>query len=328
MRRSSTAARSLSATSWCSVAELRLVVAEREALTSAVTRLVLRSADGAPLPGYSAGAHLTLTTPSGDRRSYSLVEPGSAQPPQYTIAVRREPEGRGGSRSLHDDVRVGDVLASAPPANTFALQPAARYLLIAGGIGITPIRAMAAELRERGSAVQVVYLSRTPEDTAWLDEFSADGSLVHHSSVHGRLDLWPLVAEPDEDARVYCCGPSALIDDVLALTVHWRPSRIHVEDFAGVDALGGRASPFTAVWEPTGAAVEVPADRSLLTALRSWGIDVDSSCESGTCGTCRLRLVRGTAEHRDLVLTPEEQRDWIMPCVSRAADDELVVGPE
>ncbi|PPH20412.1 oxidoreductase [Rathayibacter rathayi] len=308
--------------------EVRLVVTEREALNPAVTRFVLRSADAAPLPGYWAGAHLTLTAPSGDRRSYSLIEPGSFEPSHYAIAVRREPEGRGGSRSLHDEVRIGDVLSSTPPANTFALQPAARYLLVAGGIGVTPIRAMAAELRARGSAVQVVYLSRTPEDTAWLDEFSADGSLVHHSLVHGRFDLWPLLAEPDDDARVYCCGPTALIDDVLALTVHWRPSRIHVEDFAGVDALGDRVAPFTAVWEPTGTAVAVPADRSLLTALRSRGIDVDSSCESGTCGTCRLRLVRGSAEHRDRVLTPEEQDSWIMPCVSRAADGELVVAPE
>ncbi|PPI35048.1 hypothetical protein C5D34_07470, partial [Rathayibacter sp. AY1B1] len=209
-----------------------------------------------------------------------------------------------------------------------ALEPAARYLLIAGGIGVTPIRAMAAELRAQGSAVQVVYLSRTPEDTAWLDEFSADGSLLHHSAIHGRLDLWPLVAAPDDHARIYCCGPSALIDEVLALTMHWRPSRIHVEDFAGVDAVGDRAVPFAAVWEPTGAVVEVAADRSLLTALRSSGIDVDSSCESGTCGTCRLRLVGGTAEHRDLVLTPEEHERWIMPCVSRSAGGALVVAPE
>lgn len=315
--------------SWCFVAELRLVVAEREALTPAVTRFVLRSADGTPLPGYSAGAHLTLTTPSGDRRSYSLLEAGSPEPPQYAIAVRREPEGRGGSRSLHDDVRVGDVLEAATPANTFALEPAERYLLIAGGIGITPIRAMAAELRSPGGAeVQVVYLSRDPDDAAYLDEFAASGALVHHSSIHGRLDLWPLVAEPDDSARVYCCGPTALIDEVLALTVHWRPSRIHIEDFAGVDALSGRVAPFTAVWGPTGAAVDVPANRSMLTALRSSGIDVDSSCESGTCGTCRLRLVQGAADHRDLVLSTEEREHWIMPCVSRAAGDELVVAPE
>ncbi|KZX19976.1 PDR/VanB family oxidoreductase [Rathayibacter tanaceti] len=307
--------------------DLRLVVAEREVLTPAVTRFVLRNADDAPLPGYSAGAHLTLTTPSGARRSYSLVEPGSVEPPHYVIAVRREPHGRGGSRSLHDDVRVGDVLAAAPPANTFALEPARRYLLIAGGIGITPIRAMAAELRAQGSAAQVVYLSRSPADTAWRDEFTTGGALVHHSAEHGRLDLWPFVAEPDDDARIYCCGPSALIDEVLALTMHWRPSRIHVEDFAGVDALGGRVAPFTAVWEPTGAAVDVGADRSMLASLRSAGIDIDSSCESGTCGTCRLRLVRGTADHRDLVLLAEEREHWIMPCVSRAAGGELVVGP-
>lgn len=311
------------------MAELRLAVTEREALTPAITRFVLQSADGTSLPGYWAGAHLTLTTPSGARRSYSLIEPGSSTPPHYVIAVRREPGGRGGSRSLHDDVRVGDILEVAAPANTFALQPAERYVLIAGGIGITPIRAIAAELRARGNGqVEVVYLSRTPEDTAYLDEFTADGALVHHSSEHGRLDLWPLVAEPDDNARIYCCGPTALIDEVVALTMHWRPSRIHIEDFAGVEALGGRVAPFTAVWEPTGAAVDVSADRSLLTALRSSGIEVDSSCESGTCGSCRLRLVEGAADHRDLVLSAEEREHWIMPCVSRATGDALVVAPE
>lgn len=307
---------------------LRLRIASRDALTPAITRFVLDDPSGGVLPGYSAGAHLTVTTPSGQRRSYSLIDGGSERPRRYAIAVRREESGRGGSVSLHDDARVGDTLSASAPVSTFALEPADRYLLIAGGIGITPIRAMAAELRARGRAeVEVVYLSRSRDDTAFLDEFGADGTLLHHSAVDGRLDLWPLLERPDDSARVYCCGPTALLDEVLALTAHWRPSRIHVEDFAGVDPLGGRQAPFSAVWEPTGDTIEVPADRSLLSALRARGIDIDSSCESGTCGTCRLRLVGGEADHRDLVLTAEERESSVMPCVSRAVSEELRVAP-
>ncbi|WP_432564301.1 PDR/VanB family oxidoreductase [Kineococcus sp. SYSU DK003] len=307
---------------------LHLVVAERDDLTAAVARFVLRDPDGAALPGYRGGAHVTVTTPSGQRRSYSLVDPGGRAPQQYVICVRRDPGGRGGSVSMHDDVHPGDVLEVTWPANNFALKRAKRYLFIAGGIGITPIRAMVGELRARGGAqIELLYLTRSAEETAFLDEFSEDGTLLHHSATSGRLDLWPHLEHPDDDTRIYCCGPTALIEEVLALTAHWRPSRVHVEDFAGVDALGGRRTPFTAVWAPTGQRIEVPADKSLLNSLRSGGVDVDGSCESGTCGTCRLRLLAGEADHRDLVLTGQERADHVMPCVSRALSQEITVAP-
>ncbi|WP_432502492.1 PDR/VanB family oxidoreductase [Kineococcus arenarius] len=308
--------------------DLRLRVAETEDLTASVRRFVLVDPTGAALPGYRSGAHVAVSTPAGHRRSYSLVEPGSRAPQRYVLCVRRDDAGRGGSVSMHDDVAVGDELAVSEPANAFPLRRAKRYLFIAGGIGITPVRSMVAELRARGGAdVTVLYLTRSPEETAFLDEFSADGSVVHHSALHGRLDLWPHLAEPDDDARVYCCGPTGLVEEVLALTAHWRPSRVHVEDFAGVDPLGGRREPFTAVWAPTGERVEVGADTTLLAALGRAGIAVDASCASGTCGTCRLRLLAGEADHRDLVLTEAQRGGSVMPCVSRARSPELVVAP-
>lgn len=319
---------------------LRLVVEERRELTRDVVLLALAAPDGSALPGYDAGAHVTVTAPSGRRPSYSLAEAGSTAPRRYVIAVRRSEValgGRGGSVSLHDDVRVGDQLEVTPPRNAFALLPARRYVLIAGGIGITPVRAMAQELRARGdAAVEVLYLTRDAASTPFLEEMTADGAVVHHSAGstgssggarEGRLDLWPWLAEPDDDARVYCCGPTALLDEVRALTVHWRPSRVHVEEFAGVDATGVGAEPFAAVWEPTGERVEVPADRSLLAALRGAGLPVDGDCEAGTCGTCRLRLVAGEAHHRDVVLDEGERAGAVMPCVSRAVSEELVVAP-
>lgn len=311
---------------------LRLQVAEKTDLTPSVARFVLRDPAGAALPGYRGGAHVTVTTPTGERRSYSLVEPGGRAPQQYVVCVRRDASGRGGSVSLHDDVGVGDELEVTWPANNFALKRAQRYLFIAGGIGITPIRAMVGELRARGGAqVEVLYLTRDAAGTAFAEEFTSgswgEGSLLHHSSTSGRLDLWPYLATPEDGTRIYCCGPTALIEEVLALTAHWRPSQVHVEDFAGVDAAGGRRAPFTAVWAPTGERVEVPADRSLLSALRAVGHEVDSSCESGTCGTCRLRLLAGEADHRDLVLGSEERAAFVMPCVSRAVTDEITVTP-
>lgn len=306
-----------------------LILTQRDELTDHVARFVLRSPTDGVLPGYSSGSHLTLTTPSGEKRSYSLIDAGQENPTEYTVCVRREDQGRGGSASLHRHAQIGDSITVAGPQNSFRLEPAKRYLLIAGGIGITPIRSLVIELRREESAeVTVIYLSRTREETVFAEEFEAEGATIHYSGAQGRFDLWPFLATPDDDARIYCCGPKSLIEDVLALTMHWRPSRIHIEDFAGIDALGGRPVPFHAVWEPTGQRVEVPAGRSLLQALRDQGISADSSCESGTCGTCRLRLVGGEVEHRDLVLTAEERGQYIMPCVSRASGAEVVIAPE
>lgn len=309
-------------------APLRLRVAAREELTPVVVLLTLVDPGGAALPGYEAGAHVTVTAPSGRRRSYSLAEAGAPAPQRYVIGVLREPGGRGGSVSLHDDVRVGDLLEVAPPRNDFPLLPARRYVLVAGGIGITAIRSMAAELRGRADAdVELLLLARTAELTPWRDELLAQGAVVHHSAQGGRLDLWPWLAEPDDDTRVYCCGPASLLDEVRALTAHWRPSRVHTEDFAGVPASGVGAGPFTAVWTPTGARVDVPADDSLLAALRRAGLPVDGDCEAGTCGTCRLRLVAGRPDHRDLVLDDDERAVAVMPCVSRALSEELLLAP-
>jgi phthalate 4,5-dioxygenase reductase subunit len=310
-------------------ADLSVVVARRRMLTPHVCEFELRRADGGLLEAAEPGAHITVHTPSGEARSYSLTSDVSDRS-RYVIAVRRDEAGRGGSRSMVDDVAEGDSLVISTPRNAFRLVDAPSYLLVAAGIGITPIRAMLTELRRRGVAdVQLVYLSRSHEETPYVDEIaelSSNSPTLHHRSLHGELDWWPLLETPG-DRHLYICGPEPLQDELRSLTMHWRPSRIHMEDFSGVSAFGAISLPFELEWRPTGASIEVPAQTTMLGALEAAGIDVDSSCGSGTCGTCRLRLVEGEADHRDVVLTEGEREHFVMPCVSRSAGPRLVVAP-
>ncbi|SEQ53293.1 PDR/VanB family oxidoreductase [Lentzea albida] len=308
------------------MSELRLRVSGSADLTPTVRRFALTDPRGAALPAYEPGAHVVITTPAGHKRSYSLVEPGGARPREYVVCVRRDPGGRGGSASMHDDVAVGTELPVSAPVNRFPLHPSPKYLFIAGGIGITPVRAMVRRLRAQGrSGVRVLYLTRSAGDTPFLREFGGSDDTVHHSDEHGLFDLWPHLAEPDDDVRVYCCGPAPLMQAVRTLTAHWRASRIHMEPFAADHT--SISAPFKAVWAPDGREVDVPAHLSLLDALRRDGIPVESSCEAGVCGTCRLALLSGEVEHHDSVLTEDERLTSVVACVSRAVSPEVVVGP-
>jgi phthalate 4,5-dioxygenase reductase subunit len=315
------------------VADLPVVVAGRRMLTADVYEFELRRPDGGLFEPAEPGAHITVHTPSGEARSYSLTADVRDRSRQV-IAVRRDEGGRGGSRSMVDEVRVGDSLVVSSPRNAFELVEAPAYLLVAAGIGITPIRAMLIELRRRGAAhVQLVYLSRSRDETPYLDELAevsdvgqSDSMTLHHRSLHGALDWWSLLETPGE-RHLYVCGPEPLQNELRALTMHWRPSRVHMEDFAGVSAFGEISLPFEVDWQPSGARIAVSSTQTMLAALEGAGVDVDSSCGSGTCGTCRLRLVEGTADHRDVVLSASERERFVMPCVSRATSERIVVAP-
>jgi len=307
---------------------LAVRVAAKQMLTHEACRFVLRAVDGGPLPAYTAGAHINVATPGGHVRSYSLTD-DPADGDQYAITVHRDTRGRGGSVSLVDGLEVSDLVRISEPVNAFPLHEASRYLLIAGGIGITPLRSMLRSLLRQGhDQVRLLYLTRSAETTAYLDELTAPqlaGRVqVHHSDQLGVLDLWPYLATPG-DTHLYVCGPTPLLDEVLALTMHWRPSAVHYERFTGVSAFGGLDAAFQVRWESTGEIFDVPADATLLDALRSAGKQVPYSCRSGICGTCRLRLVAGDVNHRDLVLTAQERRSAVMPCVSRAVGEVISV---
>ncbi|HEY1610435.1 MAG TPA: iron-sulfur cluster-binding domain-containing protein, partial [Paraburkholderia sp.] len=208
---------------------------------------------------------------------------------------------------------------------------AQEFILIAGGIGITPLLSMMHELREEGlRKFRLIYVARDPEATAFLDDLQGEEwrsqARIHHD--YGEparsFDFWPVFERPTK-AHIYCCGPRALMDAVKDMTGHWPPGSVHFESF-GVDGLVLKENkPFTVKLARLGATFEIPADRSILEVLRDAGVRVPSSCESGTCGSCRTQLCSGTVDHRDMVLGEEEKSHQIMVCVSRATSGEIVL---
>ena len=308
-----------------------LLVSDKSALARDIWGFELRHPQGAALPPFTAGAHLTVQLPGGPRRNYSLCG-DPADTGSYRIAVKRDASGRGGSVRMVDEVRQGDQLPVSAPRNNFELHPrAAEFLFIAGGIGITPILSMVRHLQAtRRAPFRLIYCTRDAGHTAFLAELSgaelAGRVHIHHD--HGEpgraFDFWPVFENPGK-AHVYCCGPRALMDAVADMSGHWPSGSIHFESF-GADASRFAANTaFTVRLHRSGAIVPVGAGQSILEALREHGHHVPSSCESGTCGSCRTGLLAGAAEHRDMVLSDDERATQIMVCVSRATSPELVL---
>jgi len=308
--------------------QMRMRVERRRDLTPAITEFTLIPVEDLQLPSFAPGAHVTIETPSGAMRRYSLVNDG-AQPTEYVVAIKREPQSRGGSASMHDQAEVGTELVVEVPENDFPLTDVQKYLLIAGGIGITPIYAMARHLDKLGKMLRIIYVSRSQEDAAYLDELNRDfaGRIkVHHDGGNrdAVYDFWDDLSTP-RATHVFCCGPKPLMDEIKALSGHWPEGRIHFEDFKPVEVVRADDTAFEVELRKSGRTVTVPADRSILEALRDAGIQTVSSCESGTCGTCKTRLLAGKADHRDMALMDEEKGTNIMICVSRSLSGKLVL---
>ena len=304
-----------------------MVVSQRRALTDTIIELTLSLPDGGPLPGFSPGAHVTVQTPAKAMRRYSLVNDGAA-PTEYVLAIKREPKSRGGSQSMFDSATKGQILQVSDPENSFALVPAPKYLLIAGGIGITPIQAMAHHLTALGTPFALIYCTATDSDTAYLDEMRALGPAVtlHHDNADPEqlYDFWDHFEKPDA-SHVYCCGPAPMMEEIKALAGFWPEGQVHFEEFKPIEIVRADDVAFTVTLARSGKKVSVPADRSILEAMREAGEKTVSSCESGVCGTCKCGLIDGDVEHRDSVLLDEERDTMIMTCVSRAASGDLVL---
>lgn len=289
----------------------------------------LRPAGGS-VATFEPGAHIDVELPNGVVRQYSLVnEPGVRD--RYLICVKHDPNSRGGSRFMHEQLRVGTTIDVPAVRNNFRLaSEAAPTLLIAGGIGVTPIVAMAEHLAAEGRPAEVVYAVRSRHDLAFLGRLNVAASrlTVHVDDEAGTvLDVDAVVSASPEDAHLYCCGPAPMLEAFLASTARRPPYCVHLERFAAVAAPVLAGGAFTVELARSRRLLTVTENESILQALRTAGITAASSCEEGICGTCEVGVLSGTPDHRDGILSAAERQAnrSMMICCSRSIGDRLVL---
>jgi vanillate O-demethylase ferredoxin subunit len=297
-----------------------------------IRSFVLRDEAGRPLPPFTAGSHVLVHLPGGRKRQYSLCN-DPRETDRYVIAVLRKSDGHGGSLAMHDAIGPGDILDIGEPRNDFELDESARsFLLIAGGVGITPLLAMARRLDAIGADYRLHYCVRGPGQAAFLDELSREpflSRLILHfdggDPARG-LDVKSLLKPAAEGMHVYCCGPPGLMAAVKAASAHWPAGTVHFEYFAdGPVSAGEQGEAFEVELASTGAVHPIPAGKSILDVLTENGHRLDSSCRQGNCGTCILNLLEGVPDHRDSVLDEDEKNSnrLIAICCSRSKSPRL-----
>lgn len=303
-----------------SAMERELLVTGRRSVARDVVEIELSSADGSPLPTWTPGSHIDVQVENGWRQ-YSLVdieETASC----WRFAVLHDRHGRGGSAFLHGQVQAGSILRVRGPRNNFGLVPSPRYLFLAGGIGVTPLLSMAAAAERAGASWEFVYCARDRGAMSYVDHLESYGErvLVNADDVRGLFDLRDFLEHVRPDTVVYACGPAPFLDATAAATAHWPSGSLHVERFEPRELEGLVDRDIVVELASSGQTVNVPAGQSVLDAVRAAGVQVLSSCSEGTCGTCEVAVLAGEVEHRDSVLSPEEQEesDVMMICVSRA----------
>ncbi|RBP64921.1 ferredoxin-NADP reductase [Brevibacterium sanguinis] len=318
---------------------LRVEQVRREA--EGVNSFVFVDPGGAELPEWKAGDHLDVHLPSGTIRQYSLcgdIDDRSS----YRIAVLELPQGRGGSLEVHRELRPGRLIELGTPRSNFALEEAAEYVFIAGGIGITPIVSMIQSVAAAGKPWKLYFGAKSREHFAFLPELEARGGKIslYPQNESGFMDLADIV-ERHPDAELYCCGPGPLMDSLTGLMADvGRAEALHLERFSvdplatvgsstgdGDATVGDSDGTFEVELARTGGSVSVGAEETVLDAVRRAGVDHPSSCEMGICGTCETRVVSGEIDHRDNLLTEAEKAkgDCMMICVSRANCPKIVL---
>lgn len=299
-----------------------------------IKRVEFAAANGAPLPVAAPGAHVDLWLPDGKVRQYSVVH-SAADGSVWQIAVQREPRSRGGSAYIVERLGRGQTVQLSPPKNHFALDESGdEYLLIAGGIGMTPLLPMALRLASIGKRLTLHYLARSRERAALLDLLGASPLThvvqPHFSDEHGPADVRALLGPPRAGLHVYVCGPARLIDGVLDAAAGWPSGAVHFERFAAPTPAPDErhdARAFDIELARTGRCLTVPPDRSMLDVLRDACVPIASVCTQGVCGSCAVALLAGEADHRDALQTDVEkaQNKVVYVCVSRAKSARLVL---
>ncbi|MGW8378927.1 PDR/VanB family oxidoreductase [Streptomyces sp. ODS28] len=293
-----------------------------------VVSLQLDRAGGGPLPPWEPGAHVDLVLPTGIQRQYSLCGP-TGEESSYRIGVRRERASRGGSEYLHAFLRPGQRLRLKGPRSNFAFRPAASYVFVAGGIGITPILPMIRQAESEGTPWRLLYGGRTAASMPFLDELRHYGSRVslYPADTVGRMPLDSLFAEVEPGAKVYACGPASLLSALDEAVAHWPQDTLHIERFKARPKAPADDKPVDVECRASGTTVAVPAGRSILDGLEDAGIRVPASCRSGLCGSCETTVLEGVPDHRDEILSADEREagDRMFVCVSRACTPRLVL---
>ena len=311
-------------------------------LCEGVNSYELVPVDDSGLPGFTAGSHIDLYFRDGRVRQYSLCNDPS-QTGRYLIAVQREDSGRGGSKAIHEIVHVGRVLAISCPRNNFPLsETASHHVLVAGGIGITPLVSMTHRLLALGASFELHYAARTRARLAFVDMLQSLGlgSRLHVHVDGGDpsrgMDLAAIVRAAPPDAHIYCCGPEGLMRAMRKAVSRRDALTVHFEHFASAstpavpDELCGASNEtigvgFKVKLARTGGEFDVPDDKTIVEVLREHGIEVPTSCEAGLCGTCRTPYLEGDPDHRDYVLDEEDKRREIIICCSRSRTPCLVL---
>lgn len=318
---------------------ITLKVQEIDELTPAIKKFVFQAVDGGSLPSFSAGAHIDFHLETGMIKSYSLANDPS-ETDRYVTAILREESGAGGSLYMHDQVHVGKELTITPPQNNFELaEQASQHILLAGGIGITPLLAMGYKLRDEKKDCYLHYCSKSVEETAFLDEVKTifgNNLTLHHDGgdpANG-INLADTFSAQPNGAHVYICGPSGLLNAARDATSHWREGSVHFELFTSAKTdeekatLQSRAAEddsFEIELAKSGKILEVPPDKSILQVLWENDIEVLHACEEGWCGNCVVEYLSGGVDHRDEVLDDVDRESKLQVCISRALPGEKIV---
>ncbi|MFI5624000.1 PDR/VanB family oxidoreductase [Nocardioides sp. NPDC051685] len=308
---------------------LVLEVADREALAPDIVSLTLRSPQGEELPAWTPGSHIDLILGNGLTRQYSLCG-GLDDRKTWKVGILRDADSRGGSSYVHDELQVGDMIGVAGPRNHFPLEPSSRYVFVAGGIGVTPLIPMLEAAQRAAADWTLIYCARSREAMGYLPELQkrfGDHLIVNADDESGLFDLPGYFAEVQPDTMVYACGPTPFLDATTAATAGWPAGTVHFERFSPLEFDDAVNVDFEVELAHSGKILPVPADRSILSVLREEGVRVLSSCTEGTCGTCEVAVLGGQIDHRDAVLSPEEQEtgEMMMVCVSRCLGGRLTL---
>lgn len=312
--------------------ELSLMISGVRQLTPRVRAYELRALDGSDLPEVEAGSHLSVPVPLQNTklstRHYSICS-NPARRDIYEIAVLKETQGLGGSQAVHESFEIGVQLNCALPENHFRLHADQRpAVLIAGGIGITPIKAMAQALKARGSEFHLHYAGRSDAEMAFSDRLTREITqrlILYRKARSERMDIASILATAPDNAVFYVCGPHRLIDEVVkfADVLKIDSMRIKFERFSATSVVN--AQPFEVELRRSGVQIQVAPDQTILDAMLDAGVDALFSCKAGSCKACAVKVLEGEPEHCDSVLTPLEQKILICPCISRAKGTHLVL---